>query len=207
MLRTYTDRDFAACVALVNTVWNFDARFKPPALSALFKEMYVGVSLAASNFYQVVEEDGRVVGFLFAKGGAGSLYHNAYSGLTGIARFFYRLLTLRGAPMRRKVYYAGIIVQHEWNRRAVEATRANEAHLMAVDPSAQGKGYGRLLMDAYIAHCRAAQIGRITLETDRESNYGFFEHYGFTVKGEFYSPLQHAYTGTSGQSFVYELKL
>lgn len=207
MLRTYHDQDFAACVEIVNQVWGFDQKFTPPALSTLFKEMYTGVSLAASNFYRVVEEDGQVVGFLFARCGADALYRNAYSGSVGVLRFFYRLLTTRGVSLKRKLYYVQIIVQHEMNRRAVEATRLNEANLLAVDPRTQGKGYGRLLMDAYITQCRVLQVTRITLETDKESNYGFFQHYGFTVKGEFYSPLQQAYTGASGDSFVYELKL
>ncbi len=207
MIRTYTDYDFPACVEIVNQVWDFDRKFPPQPLSALFKQMYIGVSLAASNFCVVMEEDGRVIGFLFGKCGDDHLVRNEYSGMWGVVYYLYRLLAVRGATLKKKLYYARIIGVHEKNRRAVEPTRVNEANLLAVDPRIQGKGYGKALMNAYIAYCKTLQVTRITLETDKECNYGFFQHFGFTIKGTFYSPLQQEYSGTSGESYVYELKL
>ena len=79
--------------------------------------------------------------------------------------------------------------------------------LFAASPASQGKGYGRRLMDAYVEHCRHLGIERLTVETDVESSYGFYDHYGFTRIGEFTSPMTQRFTGGSGRSSVYELVL
>jgi hypothetical protein len=62
-------------------------------------------------------------------------------------------------------------------------------------------------MDEYADHCRRLGIDRLTLETDVESSYGFYDHYGFTVVGEFVSPMNQRFSGGSGRSFVYEFRL
>ena len=206
-VRNYKDSDFSACVDIINHVWDFDTRFQPQQLSDVFKEIYVGGSLAGSNFSVVVERHNKIQGFLFGKCGKTKLHKTKYSGLIGNLKFMLQLFSVPGVPVKRKCYYVKIIGEHERNRRRVEATRANEVNLFAVDPSAQGNGYGKLLMNAFIEHCRSLQVKRITLETDKTCNYGFYQHYGFTIKGEFFSPLQQEYSGTSGESYVYELSL
>jgi hypothetical protein len=44
-------------------------------------------------------------------------------------------------------------------------------------------------------------------ESDAESNYGFYEHLGFTIKGSFYSPLLQDFTNNEGKTYIYELML
>ncbi|MFH1331265.1 MAG: GNAT family N-acetyltransferase, partial [Actinomycetota bacterium] len=80
-----------------------------------------------------------------------------------------------------------------------------EVTLFAVDPSAQGLGYGRALMDQFVAACWGAGAARITVETDRESSFGFYDRYGFEVVGGFHSPMTALFSGGRGDSFVYEL--
>lgn len=79
--------------------------------------------------------------------------------------------------------------------------------MFALAPKTQGKGYGKLLMNAFIEYCNTKKVNRITLETDSECNYRFYKHFGFKIKGEFYSALQKEYSGKSGDSYIYELKL
>jgi GNAT superfamily N-acetyltransferase len=205
MLRDYTDHDFAACAAIVNQVWAFDAKFSPPTLAELFTNIYTAMSLGASNTAFVIEEAGQIAGFLFGKCGQGRCYPAMYSGFCGELRMFWQFFSMKGLPLRKKFYYVNILIAHEINRRKVAPVRANEVHLFAVAAHTQGKGYGKMLMEAYIARCKALNVRRVTLDTDGECNYGFYEHFGFTLKGTFYSPLQREYSGKSGDSYVYEL--
>lgn len=207
MIRKYEQKDFEKCIEIVNDVWNFDGRFLPSNLSALFKKVYVGGSLSASNFAIVVEEEGIVKGFLFGKCGSKKIINGGYSGILGSLNFLIQLLLVKGVSLKKKFYYLNIMAEHETNRRRVEPTRDNEVNLFAVMQSAQGKGYGKVLMNEFIKECKNEHVNRVTLDTDKECNYGFYEHFGFRVKGEFYSPLQKEYSGFSGDSYVYELQI
>lgn len=207
LIRPYTENDFEKCVEIINRVWGFDARFQPDQLARLFKNIYVSGSLSASNFYIVIEENNTVEGFLFGKCGHQNLYKSGFSTIVSNLAFIYRLLTLKQVPWKRKTDYLKMLNDHEIKRREIEPKRINEVNLFAVDPKNQGKGYGKKLMEAYIEFCRSNDADRVTLETDLECNYGFYQHFGFKVKGEFYSALQKEYSGKSGQSYIYELIL
>jgi GNAT superfamily N-acetyltransferase len=96
---------------------------------------------------------------------------------------------------------------HEKNRLSAEPDRKYEVNLFAVIPSMQGKGIGKELMKAFIEKCKLDGVKRITLDTDEECNYKFYENFGYYKKAEFYSPIQYLYTGKTGVSFVYELNI
>ena len=207
MNRKYKNNDYSACNKIINSIWDFDNRFKPQNLSELFKKIYVLSSLSASNFTIIIEEDEDIKGFLFGNCGNKNLFKNKYSGISGKISILINLLFLKGVSLKKKLHYIHSIGIHEQNRSAIEPSRENEVNLFAVKPDCQGKGYGKILLNEFINYCKTAKIKRITLETDRECNYKFYEHLGFKLKGEFYSPLQKEYTGVSGDSFVFELKL
>jgi GNAT superfamily N-acetyltransferase len=207
MIREYETEDFDACVELVNRVWDFDSKFEPQRLAQLFKMIYTAASLSESNFYIVIEEKQNVKGFLFGKAGSSDLYKTEYSGVLGDVKILYQLLFLKEVKIKKKLYYFKIALEHHSNRKKVNPKAVNEVNLFAVNPTSQGKGYGRQLMDTFIDYCRKLGVERITLETDKECNYGFYDHLGFSVKGEFYSPLQKEYSGVSGNTYLYELVL
>jgi GNAT superfamily N-acetyltransferase len=207
MIRDYQPTDFNACVELVNKVWDFDTKFKPDNLAKLFKKTYTEGSLGESNFYIVVEEKNQVKGFLFGKCGNKNLYKNKYGGVRGGVQTLFQLLNLKGLNLKKKIFYIKIMFAHQIARNKVEPSRENEVNLFAVDPDAQGKGYGKMLMNAYIEFCKQNIAKRVTLETDKECNMGFYDHFGFKVKGEFYSPMQKEYSGKSGDCYIYELLL
>ncbi|MGD8782059.1 MAG: GNAT family N-acetyltransferase [Ignavibacteria bacterium] len=207
MIREYSQTDFERCKGIINLVWEFDSRFSPNQLSELFKNIYVGNSLSESNFTKVIEENGIVQGFIFGKSGNRNLYKTEYSGFLGRLKVSYDLCTVKGISLKRKMNYIKMINEHEVNRRRIEPNRENEVNLFAVNPNTQGKGFGKLLMNSFIDFCKEKNVTRITLETDKECNTGFYDYFGFKVKGEFYSPLLKEYSGKSGMSFIYELDL
>ena len=206
-LRTYRDADFPACADLVNRAWDLDRRLRPVEFALLAKELYTGSSLAESNYASVVESDGDVVGFIYGRCGAGRPYRNPYATPWGRARVMARFLALRDLRLLAKLRWIRAMAQHQWNRSRTGVTMDNEITLFVVEREAQGKGYGRLLLADFLDRCRARGARRVVVETDRDSNYGFYEHLGFTVVGEFTSPLNELVAGTVRRSYLYELTL
>ncbi len=64
-----------------------------------------------------------------------------------------------------------------------EGRRAAQLRGMAVEPARQGRGVGRLLLDAAVARLVTAGI-EVLWANARDSALGFYETYGMSVVGE-----------------------
>ena len=207
MIRDYQKSDFATCSDLTNIVWDFDSHISSLALSELFQWMYTAGSLSNSNFCKVLELNGKVKGLLFGK------IENMQTGQLRLSTFWLqlklivKLILMKEIPFKTKLSLFKMVHVHEVNRSKLESREISEVHLFIVDPEYQGMGWGKMLMNEFITACKKRNIKRFVLETDEESNYGFYEHFGFTRKGEFYSPLLYEYAGNSDVTYVYELYL
>lgn len=60
--------------------------------------------------------------------------------------------------------------------------RRGHLSLLAVDPARQGRGFGRLLVEGVVAHCRGAGCDRVELEVfdARQELPSFYAALGFT---------------------------
>jgi len=207
IIRKYEKKDYLDCIRIVNEIWDFDGRYFPNELAEFIKRAYFLTNLSKSNFTVVIEEQGNVQGFLFGKSGKESLYKTQYSGFRGTLRIIREMLSVKAVPLKKKLRYLWMQWIHERNRCKILPERENEINLFAVDPDAQGRGFGKLLIGDFIEYCRKQNAKTITLETDQESNYNFYYHLGFKKIGEFYSPSLKEYTGSSGNSYLFELEL
>jgi GNAT superfamily N-acetyltransferase len=202
-IRPYRPSDLDECMEMVGRVWGFDERM-PPSLATHARRLYVLGSLAESNAAWVADDDGVVEGFLFARcGTSASLIDSEYSGLGGQMRILIQLVALPGVGLRAKLRWLSAAVRHQWRVGRLKRLH-DELTLFVVRPEAQGKGLGRLLVDEFFDRCRAEGVTRVVVETDRASNYHFYDRLGFTVVHEFESPLNALLTGGSGDSFIYE---
>ena len=71
-----------------------------------------------------------------------------------------------------------------------------EIRTVAVDPSARGRGVGRLLVERLIATVRELGIGRVfvlTFERDFFAGFGFLEIEGTPVTAEVYAELRSSF--------------
>jgi len=207
MIRDFRESDFVDFQKLVNKVWEFDKHFHPPELSRLFQKIYTGGSFSASNFLRVVDVKGQVRGFLFGKIENKKIPKSEYSGFSGQLKIIFSLFSIPKVAFKTKLSYLNKINLHEVNRRKVESRKCSEVNLFVVDPDCQGEGWGKRVINEFIETCRKENINRIVLETDAESNFGFYQHLGFSIKGSFNSPLLQAFTGKSGKTYIYELNL
>lgn len=55
--------------------------------------------------------------------------------------------------------------------------------LLGVDPSFQGRGLGRYLLEPVLARCDAEGLG-VYLETQKPENLAFYERFGCRVRDE-----------------------
>ncbi|EPM6098484.1 GNAT family N-acetyltransferase, partial [Vibrio vulnificus] len=207
MIREFHHDDLENCKEIIELVWDFDGKIAPIQLSSLFKDIYVTSSLSESNFTKVVVINGKVEGFLFGKVGENDLIRTKYSGFLGRLKLIFELFSLRGVGFRQKMNCLNNMHEHDVNRKKIEPDKSCEVNLFAVNPDVQGGGLGKILMNSFVEHCKSENAHKITLETDKECNMGFYEHFGFKIKGDFYSSLQQEYSRTSGVSFVLELYL
>lgn len=207
MFRTYRDTDLNDCINLVNQVWRFDKHIQPTALSALFQSVYVTTSLNESNYRLVIEEAGRVRGFLFG------FIKNQSPPFQSLKTYFQPLVFLRnllrvkGVSLQKKWDYIHQFRIHEQNRLKVEPEISSEVKLFIVDPDRQGRGWGKDLLWGFIQACQENHENRIILETDQSSNYRFYERNGFTRINSFFSPMQKTFSGQSGETYLYEMRL
>jgi len=158
MIRNYKDTDFEACTELVNKVWQFDQHYEPPELAQLFIEIYTGGSLAASNFSKVVEEESCVKGFIFGKIENRPIPKSEYNGLNGQLKILKELFSVPNVSLKAKLSYLNKINTHEVNRRKVENRKSSEVNLFIVDPDFQGSGWGKKLINEFIAICKKEHI-------------------------------------------------
>jgi ribosomal protein S18 acetylase RimI-like enzyme len=206
-IRDYRPADMDACVAIIDTIWRFHERLEPNALADCASRLYVGGSLSASDCAWVLEDEDAVRGSLFGRTGSGEPIMSDYRGIGGTLRMVLDFLRLPGLGPRAKGRWLRAIHDHAANRARIEPEADGEVTLFAVDPAAQGRGFGRRLMDRYLERCRAAGVQRIVVETDRDSSYGFYDRYGFERLGRFDSPMNRLFTGSVGDAYLYLLAL
>jgi ribosomal protein S18 acetylase RimI-like enzyme len=191
----------------VNRVWHFEKHFYPPELARVLSRIYVASPLALSNFIKVVEVNKKLCGFLFGRVENLPRRESDDSGLFGQLKIISKLFFTPGASLKRKLSLLHKIYLHEANRRKAEDEVDSEILLFVVDPDQQGEGWGKKLASSFIECCVENEVKKVVLETDAESDYGFYNHLGFSVKGDFYSPLLKEFSGKSGKTYIYELDL
>jgi GNAT superfamily N-acetyltransferase len=206
-LRDYQPDDLVRCQELINQAWDFDGNIAHPEVAALAKDIYVNGSLAESRHYRVVEDDGVVLGLLFGAAGVADKFPNGYGGVVGSLRVLLRLLRVRNWSFAEKRRWIATIRAHEVARAEVNRRSDSEITLLAVDEAARGRGLGGQLLAEYLEVCRSLGKARVTVETDVLSNFGFYEHNGFVRLGQFDSPMTELFSGGSGETYVYELRL
>jgi len=76
-----------------------------------------------------------------------------------------------------------------------------------VDKNHQGMGIGKTLMSRYIEKVKRENRNKIYLYTDIESNWMFYEKYGFKRDKEFYDNGLSFMSGKKIHCFIYSMQL
>ncbi len=200
--REYKHSDYATCERLVSNAWGFEKNFQPQELADIAKCLYTKGSLVSSNYQQVVEVDGCVVGFIF---GRNTMKPKPKGGFLFGVSILWRLLRTQHTDKQKKKKLLAAMKQHQINRRKVVQQEESEVVLFVVDDQHQGQGFGQHLLAEFLTHCETSGIKRVIVETNKLEASGFYEKAGFQHLSDFDSPL-HAYATPNGQACIYEYR-
>ena len=204
--REYRDNDYSDCEILVGNAWGFENHFRPHELAILGKYLYTMGSVAMSNYRVVAEHDGEVVGFLFGYNERIPLPKHDLRKLSSRLAILKRLLFMTGMALRDKLHFLSAIGTHEKNKSALLKRRKSEIALFVVRATFQGQGIGRKLFEGFRLFCEKSKAESIIVETNRIGAASFYERVGFSLKGDFDSPL-HNHVTKGGQACLYEYVL
>lgn len=201
LIRNYRWRDYKQCEHLVEKVWRFNTIFPNPALRRIASLGYTKGSLEGSNISQVVEHNGKVVGFLFGKNDRKKLFK--YYLLFKVS-MLWRLFWFPGDKSERNDLLTALKT-HVTNRSAIVEKGRSEILLFVVDPEYQGCGLGQLLWLNFRDQCMSSGVDAIYVSTNTSEATGFYGRMGFVRKGDFSSPL-HEIAQWPGRPCMYEFK-
>ncbi len=175
VLRTGTDGDAAAAAALhAGQISEGFLAFLGPRF---LRRLYRRVARTPSCFLLVVDDDGTVVGFL--------------AGSTDV-RALYRSFVLRDGAAAALA--CGGRLLGSW-RRVIETLRHGaggagsgaELLAIAVDPTAQGRGAGTLLVEGFLSEVgrRGQQGAYVVVAEDNETAVALYQRNGFRMVERF----------------------
>lgn len=200
VLRNYESRDYSQCESLVNEAWGFDDHFKPQALTNIAKQIYTKGSEINSNYMQVAEMDGHVVGFIFGLNENRPKPRGSF--LFGLKIMVKLILVKPTFPASRKGILNAFKI-HEINRAELVDRGRSEIVLFVVGKAFKGCGLGTKLWSGFLAHCQESSVKSIIVETNKHGAAGFYEQLGFERIGYFKSPV-HALVTPEGDACMYE---
>ena len=201
--RGFRRSDYTRCENLVSNAWQFDRIFQPQGLANVTKRLYTGGSLVNSNYFEVVEIGGEVVGFIFGLNEEAKQPRKLPMILFGLGVLL-RLLLVRGVEKGTKKKLMNAINTHNVNRYKLVQPGRSEITLFVVDPAHQGRGAGKRLLAGLLDSFTASGVKSTIVETNTRGAASFYEKEGFSLIGFFDSPL-HRYAEPEGRAGMYEI--
>jgi len=205
-VRKYQASDLRACAELAAEAWPS----RMPTISREDQvdgmEGYMMSALAASTWAEVLDESGRVVGFLF-----GRIEKHRRAGVKLVPE--QSLISMASAFIAARHERPSNILRMIWNVALTELKMSvNRPHsdaeitMLIVGSAHRGKGYGRLLVERFVDAARADGASVLTVYTDdQSSNWRFYERLGFRRVAEFYDNISSFWVGRRANGIVYVL--
>ncbi|MEM2891584.1 MAG: GNAT family N-acetyltransferase [Thermoplasmata archaeon] len=207
-IRRCAASDLRACAELAAQAWPSRTSSMSWNDQVAGMEGYMMSTLAASTWAEVLEESGRVVGFLYGRidkhWKAGMRLMPKRSRFSAVSAF---IASRRERPLwflRMMWHMAMTELKLYLNRPHSDA----EITMLIVDAAHRGKGYGRLLVERFIDVAKAGGASAVTVYTDdQSSNWRFYERIGFTRAAEFFDNVASFWVGRPAKGIIYVLTL
>jgi ribosomal protein S18 acetylase RimI-like enzyme len=206
LFRQLRQDDANACSRLAFDAWIADPDENDGVTDPLVMEGYVQTFLVRSNWTEVVQDSGKVIGLLFGR--IRNLGENAGSRslatkLRMVPQF---LFGIRGQ------HISPIVLLHFFMTEFMVLVNVPnsdaEVNLIIVGSKYRGKGLGRKLMERFLGAARDAGCRRVTLYTDdKASNWKFYEIIGFRKVATFHDSLTSYFVERDANGIVYVLDL
>lgn len=186
--RPYRAEDLTACAALVPQVWPFERELVSPRRPASIYENYILDCAARSDYLEIVaDESDSACGLLFA--GPFRSGERERMRLAEVAAWREEGLA-RGDFGERGPAEGFIACMEELDRLGAEVAEEFDAvvYLFLLGEELRGRGFGRELMDRFVASCRRRGMRSVCLWTTDDCTWQFYERYGFRLVRRFCFP-------------------
>jgi len=174
--RPYKTEDLDRCARIADQAWPLDQSIVSASDKPLIMKAYVELSYHMSDYSEVCCNDNGAVGFIFCTTVRRRASISQRKALHKLLKAF--LAGHYGRINRPFTFLLSFIM----NLLKVEflcRKFTSEVILFAVDNDVRGHGIGRKLMDRYIRYAQRKKQKTVCLYTDIESNWRFYEDYGF----------------------------
>jgi len=171
------------------------------------REIYVKLSLLEINWTELACDSDKIVGFLF--GSINKHYRVSEYLKSFVFRFgLFAKMLFRGfgkIEESHKFLYSLIISEMKYltNRLSSDA----EVEMFIVDSEYRRKGIGKKLMNSFVEAAKNADIKVITVYSETNSIWQFYEKYGFRKVATFYDNFLSYLNGKNISSILYALNL
>lgn len=201
--RTFTSNDCERCSELAAVVWPVVLSVTDDINARSFMKGYVELNEVLSNYTEVCCEQGKIAGFLFGCVGRLPKDNERRRRLRNIAWNY--LSGKSGCRRRVRLILANV---YSMAKTAFLCSRFDgEVLLFVVGPEYQGHGIGRALLNRFMEYSRSKGAGSICLTTDLESNWKFYERYGFKKYREYTDNGLSVFIRKRIRSFIYYYSL
>ncbi len=201
--REFEVTDFDDSLLIAREAWPDDTAMLPET----FLRSDIGLYFSLATWARVATVSGRVVGVLLGQ------IHNDLSLLGQIRSIILSmwqvLLISLGAydqlPRRFTFVRKYLATEIRWarNRPASDA----EVTLLMVAAGYRGLGIGKQLMDLFLGTARDKGAQKASVSTEEDSNWRFYEHYGFSRCCDFYDDLDSFIRNRDIRAFYYTFDL
>mgnify|MGYP000342020865 CR=1 FL=1 len=198
--RPYRPKDLDRCTDLAKEAWPIISRVADDQNALPFMRAYVKHNLALSDYAEVCCDGDRVLGFLM---GYTKKQKHTPEQKRENSRIFRDVVRGRYGRVKKQRRLLLSLIISAVKVEILCARFDGEVLLFVVDEAYRGHGIGRAMLDRFLRYAAGQGLKTVYLSTDTESNWRFYERYGFTKYRDFYDNGLSVMTGKRMKSFIY----
>lgn len=200
--RPYANDDLDRCAALAADAWPVASAIAEDTHSLMIA--YVKLCLLYSDYSEVCCTDDKVVGLLFGRTGKKCL--SLREGFE-FDRLSWGFLTGKYGKTKRRLRFSVSFVQTLVKAEFYGRKFDSEVELFVVDEEYRGQGIGQSLMNHFTRHLKQKNRKTLFVYTNIESNWTFYEKYGFIKHRDFYDNNLSFLRGSKTYGYIYYYEL
>ena len=200
LYRPYREQDLDRCAELAKDAWPIISRIADDQNALPFMRAYVEHNLALSDYAQVCCDGDRVAAFLL---GHTKKRKRTPEQRRKNNRFFYDVLRGKYGRVRKQRRLLLSLIISAVKVEILCTHFDGEVLLFVVDEAYRSRGIGRTMLGRFLDYASQEGLSTVYLSTDTESNWRFYEKYGFTKYRDFYDNGLSVMAGKRMKSFIY----
>jgi len=203
--REISKADHARIRKLVSQIWNLERFCSDAKLLESGLRIFLRGCLMTSNYSQIAEEDGEVVGFILGRTDKDySAFRKVFQHLPATVWATLKFVVRNRSQQKIRGFVRVIMTSYKKLLNSVDKRFDGELVLFVVGKRFQGRGIGKTLMNRFFETCRKKELRSIRVFTDTQCNYGFYDHNGFRRLHELETDAQMLEGTLSLTIFLYE---